>query len=403
MTPIKFDTNGGVITTNITDKDWYAYKSNNQSFKTDNTTSHWANAKTADESQWVWIPRYAYKIVKQPNEYKTEGGEIDIIFLKGTSKTEYVDSSGVTHTTLPSGYIVHPAFTNESSTNYKNGGWDKELTGIWVAKYEASRGTVTESTSSKIYPKFVPGQTSYGDIQIGDVFTLCKNLATDNSNPYGFSSSTADTHQMKNSEWGAVAYLAQSKYGRNGVEVTQNLASGPITGCGGKSSYNTEEGQKASTTGNLYGIYDMSGGGYEYVESYLNNSNSNLTKYGQSLISETTKSGSKTSTKYVSVYNVASSDIDENNYNESINKARKGEAIWETSTSGSGLTSWFVDASYFFGVKNSFMTRGGGHNSSGTEAGLFYFINSNGRGNTYNTSFHAVCVSHFGMKEIIFL
>ena len=32
--------------------------------------------------------------------------------------------------------------------------------------------------------------------------------------------------------------------------------------------YNTEKGVKASTTGNVYGIYDMSGGSWERVAAY---------------------------------------------------------------------------------------------------------------------------------------
>ena len=35
--------------------------------------------------------------------------------------------------------------------------------------------------------------------------------------------------------------------------------------------YNTEIGQKASTTRNIYGIYDMSGGSWEYMASFLTN------------------------------------------------------------------------------------------------------------------------------------
>ena len=42
------------------------------------------------------------------------------------------------------GYTVHPAFTNESSIEYRNGGWDRELTGIWVSKFEAAYATSGE-------------------------------------------------------------------------------------------------------------------------------------------------------------------------------------------------------------------------------------------------------------------
>ena len=36
------------------------------------------------------------------------------------------------------------------------------------------------------------------------------------NNIYGFKESEVDTHAMKNLEWGAVAYLSQSKYGKYG-------------------------------------------------------------------------------------------------------------------------------------------------------------------------------------------
>ena len=73
---------------------------------------------------------------------------------------------------------------------------------------------------------------------------------------------------MKNSEWGAAAYLSQSKYGKYGnslyqginKEVAKNDNSGYITGGG---NYLTNIAQ--STTGNITGIYDMNGGKLEYV------------------------------------------------------------------------------------------------------------------------------------------
>jgi len=50
MTPVKWD---GIteIKTTEDDPDWYDYDE-----------KRWANAKSADGSYWVWIPRYAYKI-----------------------------------------------------------------------------------------------------------------------------------------------------------------------------------------------------------------------------------------------------------------------------------------------------------------------------------------------------
>ncbi len=40
--------------------------------KTDSKEAKWANAKTEDGSYWVWIPRYAYKIIYYTDENKEE-------------------------------------------------------------------------------------------------------------------------------------------------------------------------------------------------------------------------------------------------------------------------------------------------------------------------------------------
>ena len=133
MTPIKFvdPTNsekGKIEKTNSGDTSWYDYNS-----------KKWANSQTEDGSMWVWIPRYAYKV----NDNQT----FDIKFLIGTTDN-YYDENGQVQTAkrctnineeidTKTGYTVHPAFTDETAIGYRNGGWDKELTGIWVAKFEA--------------------------------------------------------------------------------------------------------------------------------------------------------------------------------------------------------------------------------------------------------------------------
>lgn len=106
---------------------------------------------------------------------------------------------------------------------------------------------------------------------------------------------------MKNSEWGAVAYLTQSAYGRNGNEIAINQCSNYYTGAGpGKDNntyaynkntfendyaWNTEQGKLASTTGNIYGIYDMAGGAWEYVAAYVDTGHNRITNgsYGGEL------------------------------------------------------------------------------------------------------------------------
>jgi hypothetical protein len=95
-------------------------------------------------------------------------------------------------------------------------------------------------------------------------------------------SNTINTRQMRNKDWGAVAYLATSNYGRGTSEVYKNNSSSFYTGCAGAkvdasyvtgcaNQYYTTGGQNASTTNNVYGIYDMSGGAYEYTLSNYNN------------------------------------------------------------------------------------------------------------------------------------
>ena len=61
-------------------------------------------------------------------------------------------------------------------------------------------------------------------ISINDAFLLAQDM-TGSSNIYGFTSSTADTHLMKDSEWGAVVYFSQSQYGLNGTDITVNNVS----------------------------------------------------------------------------------------------------------------------------------------------------------------------------------
>ena len=115
LTPVTIDGEGNikdVTDEQIQKEDWYSYNT---------TDKKWANAKTADGSMWVWIPRFAYKISYTTEGDKSKGGTIEIVFLKGTTD-EPVDGSGdgitikraTADTITDSDYIVHPAFTDES-------------------------------------------------------------------------------------------------------------------------------------------------------------------------------------------------------------------------------------------------------------------------------------------------
>ena len=447
MIPVYYDDSAKVWkkadATNTTEPKWYNYSgkrwANIVTVKSD-VRSGYESAGVGTEIKeddvigyFVWIPRYAYKVGNQM---------MDIVFLKGTTN----EFSGGTVGT-GNDYITHPVFTNSP----QNGGWDKELSGIWVAKFESSSsetelvedtgyttvkvnpGTSIPITGSgkisntiKTYGKgnisgyvtIRPNVTSWKNISVSDIFAKSASVASD----HGIN---VDSHMMKNTEWGAVAYLTQSKYGNTTVwnnsynegEVYTTKGSGygiysycgTITGMVGSSkdeatdyfaekiaktynedgsvtikykvikndgsignefirtyySYNTTNGVKGSTT-----IYDMSGGAWEYVSAYLDNGSDNVNIYKTGL-----------SGKYANIYKASSKDdkistsnstgeMSQANYNENLDK--KGDAMVEISTKGFGVTSWGGDSSVFAFGGYPFVIRGGSHVSS-SSAGLFAF------------------------------
>ena len=338
------------------------------------TEKKWANAITEDGSMWVWIPRYAYSITSGYHSSST--GTIEIKFLKESSNVAYDGTSTWDNVSGQGKWNVHPAF------NY-----GQEVSGIWVAKFEASPEGATTSTSNSEYNgtgkklQVKPGVSSWRSITISNIYDVCKNY-----------NSALNSHMMKNDEWGAVAYLSKSKYGKQNEEVWINNSSSYITGSAGNSAsasgntgtttdYTSTQGVKASTTGTVYGVYDMSGGAWEYVAGYVNNGHGNLTNYGSSLVNGDAKTKN--------VYSKASSDSYENNYN--ANSSKYGDAVYETSTNGSGSTSWYGDYSYFPGSSYPFFKRGGGYDN-GTSAGVFFFDSYNG-GSHSVSSFRPVLVA----------
>ena len=462
MTPIKFtepedNKEGTTVQTTYTDENWYNY-----------SEKKWANAETKDGSMWVWIPRYAYRI-------NSSTQTCDIVFLIGTTDN-YYDAEGKLQTAkrqtkkdetidTTTGYTVHPAFTDESSIEFANGGWDKELAGIWVAKFEAGyaggnnsatkvssevkytqstvwasskeTGTGSDgsmnarnwidgeygSTKTEIkYPTFQGLTYSMNYINHNDAFNISRAL-TGKDNIYGLSSDNTDSHLMKNSEWGAIAYLSQSKYGLNGTNiyinnVTLNNSTKSVyavTGCSSASSadadaiettieklnartetnayvWTQKNGTKASSTGTIYGIYDLSGGAWDRTAGLVVNGNGNL-NYGSSLLNN--GKIDSTSTKYVTVYPSNDSKIENVNTasskNYEINTQIYGDAIRETSTAGIGQNSWYSDYSNFVGYYSPFFVRGGAL-WNGSDAGLFYF-NRHAGASDYRAGFRSVLVA----------
>ena len=377
MTPVKWNGSQWIKTTKE-DSEWYDY-----------ANKEWANVVLEDAifsgnvldeskpySMLVWIPRYAYKITSGWHSSIT--GTIDVIFIDENNKSK----SGTTYNGIYDGsngtysdYVVHPAF------NYGNSNENK-LRGLWVGKYETSN---TDCTTSGQYNgtgrtiQIKAGVTSWRSITVSNIYTVCTQM-NKSSNPYGLSTSDSvvDPHMMKNTEWGAVAYLSKSKYGKQTEEVWINPNSSYITGQAGNSvsasststtnNYKSTNGQKASTTGNTTGVYDMSGGAWEYVAAYVDNGHSNLTTYGSNLVNA--------EAKYKDVYNKGSADKYTNNYAAASSKY--GDAVYETSLNGNNsYNSWYSDYSYFPDTSTPFFMRGGFY-VYGSGAGVFNFTGYGG-------------------------
>ncbi len=116
----------------------------------------------------------------------------------------------------------------------------------------------------------------------------------------------------------------------------------------------------ASTTGNIYGIYDLSGGAWERVAAYISNGHSNLSN-GSSFAKKTAdiEGYKKWSDKYVTVYPYdSSSDTTKNNYIKYKNENYGyGDAILETSSSENNV-GWFEDTNgYPYQTRNIFSKR----------------------------------------------
>ena len=230
MIPVKISDTGVVTAVSPDDDTWYDY---------DN--KQWANAVLVKETgtktraankvagttinpddilaYFVWIPRYSYKVWQYSGVSATgQEQEIDIKFVKASVKEVATGNDE---------WYTHPAFTFG----------DKELDGIWVGKFETSTDTtdrcyatpkVTNCTYDKVSPRIVPTVDSLRYQTISNQFQTALKFAggsmTDNvvtftgSTFYGLTTAT-DSHMMKNSEWGAVAYLSHSKYGINTFKI----------------------------------------------------------------------------------------------------------------------------------------------------------------------------------------
>ena len=327
------------------------------------------------ETMWVWIPRYSYTIGSSggTNYYGKKGcyleseptkelpGEIDIVFVDTNVKHEgtarYNTSAGSRE------YYTPDAFTFDG----------EELSGFWVGKFEASSTTPDAvnggGSNVNLDAMIKPDVMSWGYINLVDIHTVVRRM-TSSSNRYGLST-TYDSHITKNSEWGAGAYLFQSKYGKlgntdytgtnkeifQGINYVTGLSSGEPTYQGNGTSYSYDvdiNGTGASTTGTIYGIYGMNGNRSDYV---MGNYNKNLGNSSFSTLPDA---------KYYDLYTTT-------NVNTACNGNRCiSHALDETS-------GWYNDIATFFTQTNVWLIRGGKSDYQDGTAGIFGYTPSDSR------------------------
>ena len=376
--------------TNNKDNDWYNYdeqKWANAVTVSSSTRSTYKNANVGTvinmndiETMWVCIPRYSYSIGSEDgtNYYGKQGefltttptqelpGEIDIKFVPTGEKDMCSAKYIVRENDVINSWYTPDAFTFG----------DKELSGIWVGKFETSSSNPSASNgggnTTELEPMIKPNITSWRYINIANMYNVALKM-NDAGNRYGFTSNI-DSHMMKNSEWAAVSYLSQSKYGKLGnsnfsganKEIYQNKSTSFITGCswghpsgGTESDYGCQytydvdiNGTGASTTGNIYGIYDMSGGSNEHV---MGNYNNTIAESGFNTMPES---------KYYDLYTPEDIDTLCNETN------CLSHGLYET-------LNWYGDAFSVFSSNTylSWVLRGGfyGYNRTDGETGIFYF------------------------------
>ena len=433
LIPVTIDSDGKVYQADVK-REWYNY-----------ANKTWANAIVLKDGAtveldgsileenikqyYVWIPRYKYQLWNVNSEALypngTEGpSAINIVF---ESKNTQV-SSGTTN----GEWLTHPAFQTFNTA------------GLWVGKFETSYDENT-FTNSSVFATTNPNTsaaTSSSNIIIkpnvrsltnktpSQFYTLSSGVNTD-----------LNSHMMKNSEWGAVAYLTYSNYGKctsegceevyiNNVNTGYFPASSAtysgqwqhsttITGCSGASASAGAVGSqsacasgyawngtnnKASTTGNTSGIYDMSGGNWEYVMGVIKDASGNPmsgrnSKYNSGfngtfgcptcdsdtsgVTALTTGTAFPTDTRYYDLYTANSTTLGDGTWwvytNGHLGDANKEIAQTKANGSSGDRGLWYSDYAYFPTAAYPWVARGGDfYDGSGSGAGVFSFIRAYG-------------------------
>ena len=383
MIPIKYDGTKWVKaeSTNAS-YDWYDYDNKmwaNAVMVTSDTRDTYISATagtTVSEEDilayYVWIPRYKYQLFNTASNSSSAGlsssraaRKYKVLKLDASTNIDPIEiqikfEEGIpnkSNGTANGDWLTHPAFTFGTD----------ELKGIWVGKFSTTGSAEAPTSKPNILP--LTNQNVSSQFTTSQIFGTTTYLTSTGV-------SEVDAHMMKNIEWGAVAYLKQSKYGLGTTDIGLNnyldqtdFSNGGTnylkTGCGATSgsavsttcnAYNTTDGMLASTTGNITGVYDMSAFMGTYVMGVMKTSGGTALNYSDS--------GFTTSTlpfksKYVDQYEYG----DQTAYNRRI----LGDATGE-------VASWYADYSVFVDSDGSWFVRGFGSDGGPTVAGVFTFF-----------------------------
>ena len=365
MIPIKYDGTKWVKASTTTANDWYDYTNKmwaNAVMVTSGTRDTYMNASagtTISEENilayYVWIPRYKYQLFNVDST-TMDPIEIQIKFEEGIPNKSNGTANG--------DWLTHPAFTFGTD----------ELKGIWVGKFSTTGSAETPTSKPNLLP--LTNQNVSSQFTTSQIFGTTTYLTSTGV-------SEVDAHMMKNIEWGAVAYLKQSKYGLGTTDIGLNnyfdgtdLNNGGTnylkTGCGIASgsaysttcnAYNTTDGMLASTTGNITGVYDMSAAMGTYVMGVMQDNTGTNTpmsgrssSYNSGFTGKIYDSGNFTdftgtpfpNTKYYDLYAYGTTYSDQTAYNRRI----LGDATGE-------VASWYGDYAYFVSSDDPWFVRGG--------------------------------------------
>lgn len=302
---------------------------------------------------YVWIPRFEYKLFNVNNELVRERYfEINIVSKEEDKKIVIENGK----------YYTHPAFT----ATYSNGEVH-ELNGFWIAKFEPSLNENKEVLH-------LPNKKPLVNLNMADMWNYAINL----SKKYQID---VPSRIITNMEWGAIAYFSFSNYGKPGnddyknldkriyvnnsmgTEAWDNLRTGCSSGtvnmgklANCKYEYNVQnKGTGASSTGNIYGIYDLVGGAWECVMGLISTKDipNNIGGY---------KGNPPKETRYYSLYLNGSMD--------NATRGMIGDATRETKGSTNWNGSWYGNLSYFATSQSPWIKRGGSFRGGGY-SGLF--------------------------------